>query len=65
MVVCSKISDKRTKAEVEYKYTGLNKAGNQMNINSLQRIFKYDLRDWQKSIEHYLQTGFVLEDYKE
>ncbi|HEY0742280.1 MAG TPA: SRPBCC family protein [Chryseosolibacter sp.] len=50
----------RTKATVTYTYTGLNKQGNDLNRNALERMYSSDLKDWQDAINYYLRHGRML-----
>lgn len=45
-----------TKATVTYSFTGLNAKGNELNKESLERMYQNDLQDWAEAINKYLQT---------
>jgi hypothetical protein len=55
-----KSKDEETHTTVTYTYTGLNKKGNERNKEALDKIFAYNLSDWEAEINHYLQTGQQL-----
>jgi hypothetical protein len=55
-------SDKLTSAEITYSYTGLNLIGNQINPIAIQSIYKQNLKDWEKAINYYLQSGKTLKE---
>lgn len=55
-------SGKLTSAEITYSYTGLNLIGNQINPIAMQSIYMQNLKDWEKSINYYLQTGKTLKE---
>lgn len=50
-----------TEAEITYTYTGLTEKGNAINQRALETMFRRDLKDWEESINHYLNTGERLE----
>jgi hypothetical protein len=58
-VVCRSEDDK-TKVTVTYSYTGLSEKGNRQNKEALNRMFENDLKDWEKAINYYLETGKQL-----
>lgn len=49
-----------TKATVTYDYVGLSETGNELIQASSKRMFANDLKDWQRMINHYLETGETL-----
>jgi hypothetical protein len=49
-----------TNAHICYTYTGLNDLGNQLNRESLEKMFSYKLTDWEEAINHYLKHGKLL-----
>ncbi|RPI79605.1 MAG: hypothetical protein EHM45_02225 [Desulfobacteraceae bacterium] len=49
-----------TQAEVVYTFTGLNAAGNFLIEKALNEMFIHDLKDWEKAINYYLETGKIL-----
>lgn len=50
-----------TDAEITYTYTGLTEKGNEINQRALEKIYQRNLKDWEESINHYLETGERLE----
>jgi hypothetical protein len=58
--VACKADGKQTKVDVSYMYTGLSENGNQQNRESLEKMFAHDLKDWEKAINYYLETGKQL-----
>ena len=61
-VKCFKESDQLTMVEITYIYTGLNELGHKLNKFALDEMFKDGLKDWEKAINTYLETGSVLKD---
>jgi len=55
-VTCSVSGDRQTCAEITYCYIGLNPLGNELNRQSLDAMYRDDLRDWQEEINQYLAT---------
>lgn len=49
-----------TKVVVTYTYTGLNELGNELNRKALDQMYTEDLKDWERALNHYLQTGEML-----
>ncbi len=49
-----------TEAEITYTYSGLTDNGNAINTRALETMYHHDLRDWEASINHYLETGEQL-----
>ncbi|MEZ4885659.1 MAG: hypothetical protein R3E32_13080 [Chitinophagales bacterium] len=47
----------KTAAEVTYTYIGLNKKGNKRGQKALDAKYQYKLKDWEESINYYLETG--------
>ena len=61
-IQCRKgIAGDTTEAEITYTYTGLTENGNAINARALDMMYHHDLRDWEESINHYLNTGERLE----
>jgi hypothetical protein len=50
----------KTEAEIMYQFTGLNEKQNEYIINELESKFEESMRWWEKSINHYLETGKLL-----
>ena len=59
-VQCTKHGASLTDATVTYSYTGLSEAGNELVVEDANKMFANDLEDWQKLINHYLETGEPL-----
>ncbi len=49
-----------TRADVTYIFTGLTEPGNALIEKALESMFVYDLKDWEKAINYYLETGKIL-----
>jgi hypothetical protein len=56
-VQCIPLSDKETKAVITYTFTGINNIGNEINKQSIEKMFERDLKDWEESINYYIKTG--------
>jgi len=52
-----------TTAEITYTYTGLTEIGNALNERALRAMYAHDLKDWEKAINTYLETGKRLEHH--
>jgi hypothetical protein len=50
-----------TEAKISYTYTGLTEKGNAINERALETMYRRNLKDWEESINHYLETGKRLE----
>lgn len=61
-VKCSTIDINKTEAEVSYTFTALNEKGNSINKDSLAIMYKNELKDWEASINFFLETGKMLGD---
>lgn len=59
-VCCKQTSDDRTMAEVTYSFIGLNEKGNQFNRLALKNMYKQELLNWEKALNHYLEFGSPL-----
>ena len=55
------ISEKQTKAIIDYQYTALNETQNEFIRKDLEQSFKDSMLWWEKSINHYLKTGKKLQ----
>jgi hypothetical protein len=51
------VLNQTTEAEITYTYTGLTELGNAINERALEGMYAHDLRDWELTINHYLETG--------
>lgn len=49
-----------TNATITYTYLDLTEQANHLNEVVLETMFRHDLKDWEKAINHYLQTGTQL-----
>lgn len=56
-VKCRIIQGNETSAEITYSFIGLNETGNQINEQSLQRMYKNNLADWEEEINNYLEKS--------
>ena len=56
----NKISEKKTEAIIEYRYTALNEDQNTFIKTNLEQIFIESMKWWEKSINYYLETGNKL-----
>ncbi|MBI1766917.1 MAG: hypothetical protein HYR67_00920, partial [Bacteroidetes bacterium] len=45
---------------ITYTYIGLNNEGNALNATALEKMYAHDLKDWEKAINYFLETGKVL-----
>ncbi len=54
------IENDKTEAEIVYQYTGLSKEQNEFINSELESKFEESMRWWEKSINHYLETGRML-----
>lgn len=50
----------KTAVEVTYTYVGLNNKGNKQNRKALKAKYQYALKDWEESLNYYLETGEKL-----
>lgn len=60
-VQCSKHGESNTDATITYNFVGLTTHGNELIEASSNRLFASDLKDWEKAINHYLETGETLQ----
>ncbi len=54
------IENDKTEAEIVYQYTGLSKEQNEFINSELESKFEESMMWWEKSINHYLETGRML-----
>ncbi len=59
-VKCEIKENNKTEAEITYTFTGLNQKGNEINSESLEKMYKEELKDWEVAINHFLETGKML-----
>ncbi len=53
-IKCGSISESKTSAEITYSYIGLNEKGNKLNRYSIEKMYNYNLKDWEEEINNYL-----------
>lgn len=58
-VQCVDIEKNKTAAEIKYTFTSLNKKGIEINRESLEKMYKKDLKDWETAINYFLKTGKI------
>jgi hypothetical protein len=54
------LENSKTETDIAYQYTGLNKKQSEYINNELESKFSESMRWWEKSINHYLETGKLL-----
>ena len=54
------IGQNQTKTEIQYMYTALSDYGNDFIENDMEQNFENSMNWWEKSINHYLETGEKL-----
>jgi len=59
-IKCNSVSAIQTEAIITYTFIGLNKLGNNINSQSLQKMYANNLIDWQEAINYYLDNGQIL-----
>lgn len=57
-------SNQTTRAEVTYTFTGLTEKGNTGIIKHLAHIYAHGLKDWEKAINYFLETGKIFRGMK-
>jgi hypothetical protein len=57
------VAAQTTEAEITYTYTGLAERGNATNEKALQAMYAHNLKDWEKAINYYLETGERLKHH--
>lgn len=55
-VKCKPVTENKTSAEITYAFIGLNEKGNKINEESLERMYKNNLKDWEEEINNYLKN---------
>lgn len=56
-VQCIEENEHATRVRVKYTYTSLTERGAELNIASLESMFKEDLADWARAINSYLEKN--------
>ena len=56
---CVDIEKNKTAAEIKYTFPSLNKKGIEINRESLEKMYKKDLKDWETAINYFLKTGKI------
>ena len=56
-VRCEDMGKNKTEAEIKYTFTSLNEKGIAINRESLEKMYKEKLKDWETAINHFLTTG--------
>jgi len=59
-IKCSETGTGSTQAGITYSYKAFNALGSKLNHRALSSMFKEDLKDWERAINHYLITGQSL-----
>jgi hypothetical protein len=60
-IQCKEISSgQQCEAAICYTYIGFNENGNRRNEMALAAMYEYQLKDWERAINHYLDTGEQL-----
>ncbi len=59
-VICKKAMEEKTAVSVTYSFTGLNEEGNSKNRFHLEGMYSENLKDWERAINQYLETGEML-----
>ena len=54
------VENDKTEADISYQYTGLSDDQNKFINTELESKFQESMRWWEKSINHYLETGKML-----
>jgi hypothetical protein len=54
------VENDKTESEIVYQYTGLSEKQNEYINSELELRFEESMKWWEKSINHYLETGKLL-----
>ena len=54
-VKCISLESSQTAATITYTYIGLNEKGNELNKQSLDSMYRENLKDWEIAINSYLE----------
>jgi hypothetical protein len=55
------LPEERTRADIRYTYTALSEAGNARIAHMTETNFAAFMRDWEREMNHFLQTGRKLD----
>ena len=61
MLALAPLSESKTRAEVRYTYTALSEEGNARLAQMSEARFAEFMRDWERELNHFLQTGRKLD----
>lgn len=59
-VKCEPRPKELTFAEVTYSFIGLNHLGNELNKKALEKMYRHNLKDWEKALNYYMESGESL-----
>jgi len=59
-IQCIAMSAIQTQALIKYTFTGLTPLGNEINKQSIEKMYERNLADWEEAINYYLSTGKTL-----
>ena len=59
-IYCEQTGSNQTKTIITYTFTSRNQHGIKLNQQSLEKMYKYNLEDWEEAINQYLATGKML-----
>jgi hypothetical protein len=60
VVALAPLSESKTRAEVRYTFTALSEEGNARVAQMTEAYFAEFMRDWERELNHFLQTGRKL-----
>ncbi len=55
-IKCTQLSKIETSTKITYRYIGLNEKGNEINKESLKKMYQYNLKDWEEEINNFLKN---------
>jgi hypothetical protein len=61
VVTLAPLSENKTRAEVHYTFTALSELGNARIAQMTEAAFEDFMRDWERELNHFLQTGRKLD----
>jgi len=64
-VQCEEFGKEKTQAEIRYTYTGFNERGNTLNRESLEKMYRNDLKDWEAAINYYLEADNDINEFSD